>query len=92
MATTTVTSVLTSIVTAASSVSPTSTNRATPQGGVIEGILPNVYSATDPIKTFIIQVCHFSLCVMNLRAKRDLICVRPCVFRQLASANVVVVQ
>ncbi|KAK8069761.1 hypothetical protein PG994_006377 [Apiospora phragmitis] len=65
MATATVTAVLTTTVKAASSaVSPTGTNRATPQGGILEGVLPNEYSASDPIKLFIIQagiiiiLCH----------------------------------
>ncbi|KAK8045325.1 hypothetical protein PG993_005349 [Apiospora rasikravindrae] len=65
MATTTVTAVLTTTAKAASSAaSPTSTNRATPQGGILEGVLPNEYSASDPIKLFIVQagiiiiLCH----------------------------------
>ncbi|KAK8085034.1 Sodium/hydrogen exchanger family protein [Apiospora hydei] len=65
MATTTVTTVLTTTARAASSAaSPTSTNRATPQGGILEGVLPNEYNASDPIKLFIIQagiiiiLCH----------------------------------
>ncbi|KAK7942786.1 uncharacterized protein PG986_011899 [Apiospora aurea] len=65
MATTTVNTVLTTTARAASSAaSPTSTNRATPQGGILEGVLPNEYSASDPIKLFIIQagiiiiLCH----------------------------------
>lgn len=53
MATATVTAVLTTTVKAAS---PASTDRATPQGGILEGIRPNEYSASDPIKLFIIQV------------------------------------
>lgn len=57
-ATITVTAVLTTTVKAPSSSAPSSssTNRATPQGGILEGVLPNEYSASDPIKLFIIQV------------------------------------
>ncbi|KAK8023099.1 K(+)/H(+) antiporter protein [Apiospora marii] len=65
MATATVTAVLTTTIKAASAAaSPTSTNRATPQGGILEGVRPNEYSASDPIKLFIIQagiiiiLCH----------------------------------
>ncbi|KAK8014472.1 k+ homeostasis protein kha1 protein [Apiospora arundinis] len=65
-ATITVTAVLTTTVKAPSSSAPSSssTNRATPQGGILEGVLPNEYSASDPIKLFIIQagiiiiLCH----------------------------------
>lgn len=57
MATTTATSVLASVVSAASpTASPTGGNRAPPQGGILEGQMPNTYSASDPIKLFIIQV------------------------------------
>ncbi|KAK8097993.1 uncharacterized protein PG998_013479 [Apiospora kogelbergensis] len=60
---TTVPTVLTTTVKATSS-TPSPTNRATPQGGILEGVLPNEYSASDPIKLFIIQasiiiiLCH----------------------------------
>lgn len=57
MASATVTAVLTTTIKAASAAAPpTSTNRATPQGGILEGVRPNEYSASDPIKLFIIQV------------------------------------
>lgn len=39
-----------------SSVSPTSTVRVTPQGGVLEGSDPTQYDASNPITLFIIQV------------------------------------
>lgn len=57
----TVTSTIATTVTkASSSASATSTNRATPQGGILEGGNPTVYNATNPIILFIIQVCAYS--------------------------------
>ncbi|KAH8666395.1 Sodium/hydrogen exchanger family-domain-containing protein [Xylariales sp. PMI_506] len=57
MATTTVTSLLTTTVTAtASAVSASSTLRATPQGGILDHVLPNVYNASNPVILFIIQL------------------------------------
>ncbi|KAJ9151122.1 K(+)/H(+) antiporter 1 [Pleurostoma richardsiae] len=54
--TATVTSVLVSTVTkAASSASATSSNRATPQAGVLEGANPAQYNSSNPIILFIIQ-------------------------------------
>ncbi|ETS78196.1 hypothetical protein PFICI_10258 [Pestalotiopsis fici W106-1] len=55
-ATVTVSSILTTTITAvSSSASATSTNAATPQGGILEHVLPNTYSASNPITLFIIQ-------------------------------------
>ncbi len=55
-----------------SSVSPTSTVRAAPQGGVLEGSDPSQYNASNPIILFIIQVSVsrlldnlYHLCVHN---------------------------
>ncbi|KAI5456899.1 K+/H+ antiporter 1 [Mariannaea sp. PMI_226] len=54
---------VTSIVTA-SAAAANSTNKVTPQGGVIEGANPSVYNPKDPLVIFIIQagliiiVCH----------------------------------
>lgn len=58
----TVTSTIATTVTkASSSASPTSTHRAAPQGGILEGGNPTVYNASNPIILFIIQVCLFSM-------------------------------
>ncbi|KAG4031517.1 hypothetical protein MFRU_009g02880 [Monilinia fructicola] len=52
----TVTSTIATTVTkASSSASPTSTHRAAPQGGILEGGNPTVYNASNPIILFIIQ-------------------------------------
>ena len=57
-------STVTSLVSTASAATPTPTNRAPSQGGVIEGANPSVYNPKDPITIFIIQagliiiVCH----------------------------------
>jgi hypothetical protein len=59
----TVTQVVTSVVSAASAASASSTLRAKPQGGILEGEDPSVYDAKNPIILFIIQVRHFSLMV-----------------------------
>ncbi len=57
MATITSSAVLTKAVTAASTAaSASSTVRATPQGGVLEGGNPSVYDPKNPIILFIIQV------------------------------------
>lgn len=56
-ATVTVSSILTTtLTTTAASASATSSNSATPQGGILEHVLPNAYSASNPITLFIIQV------------------------------------
>ncbi|CAK7202689.1 hypothetical protein SEUCBS139899_005415 [Sporothrix eucalyptigena] len=52
--TTTLLSTVVSTVTT-SSASPTSTNRATPQSGVLDGANPIVYNASNPILLFIVQ-------------------------------------
>jgi hypothetical protein len=52
----TVTQVVTSVVSAASAASASSTLRARPQGGILEGEDPSVYDAKNPIILFIIQV------------------------------------
>lgn len=54
MATLTITTTVLSTVTAAAA-KPTATG-ASPQGGILEGILPNVVSTSNPINLFIIQV------------------------------------
>ncbi|KAF3026329.1 K(+)/H(+) antiporter [Neopestalotiopsis sp. 37M] len=55
-ATVTVSSILTTTITAASSAaSATSSNAATPQGGILEHVMPNTYSSSNPITLFIIQ-------------------------------------
>lgn len=55
-ATVTVSSILTTtLTTTAASASATSSNSATPQGGILEHVLPNAYSASNPITLFIIQ-------------------------------------
>jgi hypothetical protein len=56
----TVTQVVTSVVSAASAASASSTLRAKPQGGILEGEDPSVYDAKNPIILFIIQVRHTS--------------------------------
>lgn len=61
MATTTATSVLASVVSATSATASPTGNRAPPQGGILEGQMPNTYSASDPIKLFIIQVRSLTL-------------------------------
>ena len=45
------------MVMAAGGGEPTDGNRATPQGGVLEGINPSKYDPKNPIILFIIQVC-----------------------------------
>lgn len=51
-------SVVTRVVTKlVSSTTPTSTLRAAPQGGVLEGGNPSHYDPKNPIILFIIQVC-----------------------------------
>jgi hypothetical protein len=56
--TATVTSLITTTITVVSSAaSASSTLRATPQGGILEGAKPNAYLAANPIQLFIIQVC-----------------------------------
>ena len=53
----TVTEVVTSVVTSTVSVaSASSTLRARPQGGILEGEDPSVYDSKNPIILFIIQV------------------------------------
>jgi hypothetical protein len=52
----TVTQVVTSVVSASSAASATSTLRARPQGGILEGEDPSVYDSKNPIILFIIQV------------------------------------
>lgn len=52
-------SIATAVTAASSSASATSTHRAAPQGGILEGGNPTVYSASNPIVLFIIQVCLF---------------------------------
>jgi K+:H+ antiporter len=42
--------------TLSASASPSSTLRATPQGGILEGSNPSVYDPKNPITIFIIQV------------------------------------
>ncbi|KAI1871286.1 uncharacterized protein JN550_004731 [Neoarthrinium moseri] len=55
-ATVTVSSILTTTITAASSAaSASSTNNVTPQGGILEHVMPNAYSSSNPITLFIIQ-------------------------------------
>lgn len=54
----TVTQVVTSVVSASSAASATSTLRARPQGGILEGEDPSVYDSKNPIILFIIQVKH----------------------------------
>jgi hypothetical protein len=56
-------SVVTTTVTkvASSSVSPSATQRATPQGGILEGSNPSKYDPKNPIFLFIIQVCCTSI-------------------------------
>jgi hypothetical protein len=61
------TTIATTITKASSSASATSTNRATPQGGILEGGNPVVYSASNPIILFIIQVCFFFTALRNSR-------------------------
>ena len=51
----TVTEVVTSVVTSAAA-SPSSTLRARPQGGILEGEDPSDYDSKNPITLFIIQV------------------------------------
>jgi hypothetical protein len=52
----TITQVVTSVVSASSAASPSSTLRARPQGGILEGEDPSVYDSKNPIILFIIQV------------------------------------
>ncbi|KAK9420056.1 putative Cation/H+ exchanger domain-containing protein [Seiridium unicorne] len=50
----TVTSVVTTTITATAAAA-SSSNKATPQGGILEHVLPNTYSSSNPITLFIIQ-------------------------------------
>ncbi|CAK7566665.1 MAG: hypothetical protein SEPTF4163_004615 [Sporothrix epigloea] len=52
--TTTVLSTIVSTVTSATA-TPTPKNRATPQSGILEGINPIIYNASNPISLFIVQ-------------------------------------
>ena len=53
----TVTKILTSVVTKTmASATASSTNRAAPQGGILEDANPSVYDPKNPITIFIIQV------------------------------------
>jgi hypothetical protein len=56
MASVTVTQVVTAVSPAAAA---TSTVRAAPQGGVLEGLDPSQYNASNPIILFIIQACSY---------------------------------
>ncbi|TGO31272.1 hypothetical protein BPAE_0001g01700 [Botrytis paeoniae] len=49
------TTIATTVTAASSSASATSTNRAAPQGGILEGGNPTVYNPSNPIVLFIIQ-------------------------------------
>ncbi len=73
MATATVTEFITQTVNATSATS-TSTNRATPQGGIFEHVNPTVYDPKNPIILFIIQaaiviiltrIIHFPLAYLR---------------------------
>jgi hypothetical protein len=58
----TVTEVVTSVVTTtAAAASASSTLRARPQGGILEGEDPSVYDSKNPIILFIIQVRYLEL-------------------------------
>ena len=48
--------VLSSVVKAVTSAAPTSTNKATPQGGVLEHVSPVAVDPKNPIILFIVQV------------------------------------
>ena len=53
----TVTRVLTQVVTqTVAAATPSSTQRATPQGGILEGSNPSIYDPKNPIFIFVIQV------------------------------------
>lgn len=54
--TATVTLVTTVVSSVSSTASPTSTDRATPQAGVLEQANPVAYNASNPISLFIVQV------------------------------------
>ena len=50
-------SIITKVVTkTVASATPSSTVRASPQGGILEGANPSVYDPKNPIFVFIIQV------------------------------------
>jgi hypothetical protein len=51
-------SIVTKTITAAAASSSAASDRATPQGGVIEGGNPSHYDSKNPIILFIIQVCN----------------------------------
>lgn len=54
------TSVESMAVASLSAASSTSTSRATPQGGILEGANPSHYDSKNPVTMFIIQVCALS--------------------------------
>jgi len=60
----TVTQIVTSVVSASSAASASSTLRARPQGGILEGEDPSVYDSKNPIILFIIQVNNSSPAAM----------------------------
>lgn len=64
MATATVTRVLTRTITAGAS--PSTTNRAAPQGGILDGANPSHYDPKNPIITFIIQVHDILLAIAHV--------------------------
>ncbi|KAI1498776.1 K+ homeostasis protein Kha1 [Biscogniauxia marginata] len=55
--TTTATETLLSTLTVTASSAAATTTGPAPQGGILEGMLPNVYLSSNPIQLFIIQVC-----------------------------------
>lgn len=74
MATTTVTDFITRNVThtvTATAASAISTNRAAPQGGILEGGNPTVYDPKNPIIIFIIQVCAETIVFESLDAHKS---------------------
>ena len=68
----TVTEVVTSVVTTtASAATASSTLRARPQGGILEGEDPSVYDSKNPIILFIIQVRHLRLRILAKHFSSD---------------------
>jgi hypothetical protein len=64
----TITQVVTKVITetVAAAATPSSTLRASPQGGILEGSNPSIYDPKNPIFIFIIQVRSISAVIGEL--------------------------
>jgi hypothetical protein len=70
MATKTVTEMVTKTISASATAS--STLRAPPQGGILEGGNPTIYNPTNPIILFIIQVGFFKSPIVKFTLRNSM--------------------